>query len=100
MMEVEFNDDSLERLEWDATFDAGWSQGIVRAFRKLMNMIRNAPDERIFINSRGIRFEKLKGKERSGQYSMRLNDQYRLIVRFKESAGQKVVIILTIEDYH
>ena len=46
-----------------------------------MQEIRAAPDERTFYGLRSMRFEKLSGG-RKGQCSMRLNDQWRLIVSF------------------
>lgn len=47
---------------------------------------------------KSLHYEKLKGK-RSHQRSMRLNDQFRLIVEIEEANGRTVVVI-SIEDYH
>ena len=44
---------------------------------------------------RGNRFEKLKG-ERQGQYSIRINDQYRICFKWEEEDAVDVEII----DYH
>ena len=96
---VRFADDDLDRLETDRQFDGGCAPGIVKAFRKRMQQIRAAPDERPFYTQRSLRFEKLQGK-RSHQYSMRLNDQWRLILEFEGEGTDKVVIIVAIEDYH
>lgn len=52
-MEVEFADKDLDRLETDPDDNAGFSQEIVRAFRKRMQVIRAAPDERVFLCSQG-----------------------------------------------
>ncbi len=98
-MEVEFDDDDLDRLEVDPGYNAGLSPGVVKAFRKRMQTIRAAPDERDFYALRGIRFEKLKGS-RKNEYSMRLNDQYRLILRFRGKGEDKVVVVTSVEDYH
>jgi proteic killer suppression protein len=98
-MRVEFEDADLERLEFDPGFDAGLAQQIVRAFRKRMNMIRAAPDERVFRKSRGLRYEKLRGT-RKGQHAMRLNVQYRLLIRVEGLGADKTVVVLGIEDYH
>ena len=78
-MEVTFDDQSLDRLETDASFSAGFGDAIVKAYRRRMQQIRAASDERTFYARRSLNFEKLKG-DRAGQYSMRLNDQWRLIV--------------------
>lgn len=98
-MEVAFEDDNLHRLETDAKFDAGHSSAIVKAFRKRMQTIRAAPDERDFYALRSLNFERLKG-DRSHQYSMRLNDQWRLIVGLHGEAPNKTVVVISIEDYH
>jgi len=98
-MEIAFEDNSLDRLEADASFDAGYSPAIVKVFRKRMQFIRSAIDERDFRSMRSLNFEKLKG-ERSHQYSMRLNDQWRLIVELQGEAPNKTVVIISIEDYH
>jgi len=82
-MDVTFKDQSLDRLETDASFSAGLGGDLVKAFRKAMQHIRAATDERTFYSRRGFNFEKLKG-DREGQYSMRLNDQWRLIVELHE----------------
>jgi proteic killer suppression protein len=83
----------------DAKFDAGYSQAIVRAFRKTMQKIRAAVDERDFYQQRSTNFEKLKG-DREGQYSMRLNDQWRLILELSGEGSTKEVVVIEIADYH
>ena len=98
-MDVSFGDKSLDRLETDPKFDGGFSQAIVMAFRKRMQVIRMAPDERVFYGLKSLHFEKLKGA-RSHQYSMKLNDQWRLIVEFHQEAERKVIRVIAIEDYH
>jgi proteic killer suppression protein len=98
-MEVEFADDDLDRLEVDVQFTAGLSGDIVRAFRKAMQVIRAAPDEREFYRLKGLRFEKLEGA-RSHQRSIRLNKQWRLILELKVEAPNKTVRVVCIEDYH
>lgn len=98
-MEIAFEDIALEQLEADAKFDAGHPPAIVKAFRKRMQFIRSAIDERDFRSMRSLNFERLKG-ERSHQYSMRLNDQWRLIVELHGEAPKKTVVVVSIEDYH
>src|SRR5690349_20088404 len=98
-MDVTFADQSLDRLETDANYSAGFSDAIVKAYRKRMQQIRAATDERTFYAHRSLRFEKLEG-DRDGQHSMRLNDQWRLIVELHGEAPNKVVYITEIVDYH
>ncbi len=98
-MEVRFADGRLDRLEIDPRYDGGFSQAIVKAFRKRMQLIRTAPDERVFYQLKSLQFEKMKGS-RSHQYSMRLNDQWRLVIEFEETVPTKIVVVVGIEDYH
>jgi proteic killer suppression protein len=98
-MEVEFADDDLRRLELDPKFTAGYSQAIVKAFRKRMAIIHNARDERDFYNLKSLHFEKLKGK-RSHQHSMRLNDQWRLTLEIRPGKLKNQILVCRIEDYH
>lgn len=94
-----FRDDDLDRLEADANFDGGRQPGVVTAFRRRMQQIRAATDERDFYSHKSLRFEKLKGN-RAHQHSMRLNDQWRLILEFQGKGSEKVVVVVGIEDYH
>jgi proteic killer suppression protein len=98
-MEVIFKDKRLDKLEIDADFDGGYQPGIVKAFRKRMQQIRAAIDERDFYNQKALRFEKLKG-HRGHQHSMRLNDQWRLILELEGRSLNKYIIVIAIEDYH
>ena len=99
MMEVVFGDGDLDRLETDPRFDGGYSPAVVKGFRKKMQVIRAAEDERAFYALKSLHFEKLKGN-RDHQSSMRLNDQWRLILSFAGADKEKVVHVLAIEDYH
>lgn len=98
-MEVTFADSKLDRLETDPKYDAGHGQAIVRAFRRRMQAIRAAEDERVFYRLKSWRFEKLKG-DRSHQRSIKLNDQWRLVIEIKKSRPKNTVVVVAIEDYH
>ena len=98
-MDVEFEDDAYARLETDPTFTAGFAAAIVTAYRKKLWLIRSAVDERAFYAMRSLHFEKLKG-DREGRYAMRLNDQWRLILRLVARDAGKSVVIIAIVDYH
>jgi proteic killer suppression protein len=98
-VEIRFKDQKLDRLETDGTYDAGHAREIVRAYRKCIQIIRQAPDERIFYSLKSLHFEKLKG-DRAHQHSMRLNKQWRLVIEFEGVAPSKLVAVISIEDYH
>ena len=98
-MLVEFDDKDLARLETDPTFSAGFEHSIVRSFRKRILFIRSSKDERDFYAMKSLHFEKLSG-DRAGQHSMRLNAQWRLILRIKQGDNGKLVVVASIADYH
>lgn len=98
-MEVEFDDPDLDRLETDAAFAAGHDPSTIKGFRKVMQVIRNAVDERDIRNMKSLHFEKLKG-DRSHQHSLRVTKKWRLIFEFEGEAPNKVIRIKGIEDYH
>src|ERR1035437_8194342 len=97
-MDFRFHDATLERVFEEDGFSGGLSGAIVKAFRKRMQQIMAAVDERLFYTIGGMSFEKLED-DRVGQFSMRLNDQYRLILEF-EGKNPKTVVIVEITDYH
>jgi toxin HigB-1 len=98
-MELRFRDDDYERLEKDPTYSAGFDGAVVRAYRNRTHLIRQAVDERDIRAFKSWGFEKLKAA-RDHQYSIRLNDQWRLILEIEGDAPRKVIVIVDIEDYH
>lgn len=98
-MQIEFGDENLDRLEIDPTAGGEYPQAVVRGFRKAIQAIRAAADERDLYQSRGLRFEKLQGKRQS-QHSFRLNGQWRLIVVLEGKGEEKKVRVIEIVDYH
>lgn len=98
-MDVEFDDPDLDRLETDRQFTAGHDASTVKGFRKVLQAIRAATDERDFYTMKSLHYEKLKGG-RSHQQSLRLTIKWRLIVELEGTAPNKIVRIKGIEDYH
>ena len=99
MVRVEFCDSDLDRLETDAEFLMGHSAAVVRAYRLRLQLLRSAKDERDLYSLKSLRFEKLKG-QRQHQRSLRLNDQYRLIVELQGTGADKSILVVGVEDYH
>lgn len=98
-MLVRFADPKLECLECDDSAKGYYADAAVRGFRKVMQIIRSAIDERDFRAMRSLRFEALSG-DRIGQHSFRLNDQWRLIVTIKKTEPKNVIVVIEIVDYH
>ena len=97
-MKVSFRDSRLDRLETNAD-EGELSSVVVKAFRKRMAVIRAAADERDFYALKSLHYEKLKG-QRQHQRSMKLNDQWRLILELDGDGPNRTVIVVAIEDYH
>lgn len=100
-MRFEFEDDDLERLYTDPSFhDPRFGAHIIKLFRKRMQFIGAALDDRDLRNYRGLHFEKL-GHDRQGQHSIQLDQQFRLILRlYTDEEGRRSVSIVEITDYH
>ena len=96
----EFRDDELRRIH----ADAGHSQkrygpDLVRAFRKKVALLGAVSDEPELRQHRALHLEKLKG-DREGQSSIRLNDQWRLILELSTDEDGRLIVIVEIVDYH
>jgi len=94
---VRFADAELERIangEGKVVSDA-----VTKAFRKRIQLIKAAPDERDFYALKSLHYEKLQG-DRDHQHSMRLNEKYRLILEYEGTGTDKTVVIVGVEDYH
>jgi len=94
-MEVRILDRKLVELEVDPSRDGEWPTGIGRAYRKLMMSIRAAVDERDLYAMKSHRFKKWEDK-----HSMRLNDQWRLILDIEKAEPKNVILVVSIRDYH
>jgi proteic killer suppression protein len=97
-MDVEFAEESLRRLYVETRYSGGHSPALVKAFRKRIQFILAAQDERDLYAWKSLHFEKLHGRE--PERSIRLNDQWRLIVEMVGTGDRKTVRILGVEDYH
>lgn len=98
-MRVRHKDEGLARVESEIAFSGGLGAPETRAFRKVMRWRRDAVDERDFYALKSLHYEKLHGA-RSHQRSMRINDQWRLILELEGKDQAKVVVIVGVEDYH
>ena len=62
-------------------------------FRKKVGFIESVESELDLRNYRALHFEKLSG-DRSGQHSIRLNDQWRLILRLERDDDGRLVVVV------
>lgn len=99
-MRVEFASPELERLANDPEYSPKrWNRDVTRAFRRKLQLLDSATDERDLRAIKSLRLEKLSG-DRAGTSSIRLNDQYRLILQFKTGDDGRIVLVLELVDYH
>lgn len=98
-MKFRFQDEDLERLYSDVDFRSRFSNSVVRGFRKCVNLIQAATDERDFYALKSLHFEKLQG-DLAGKHSMRIDLQWRLLVSLEKEGIGKTVLVIEIVDYH
>lgn len=99
-MKIEYGDEELRRLAEEADFrPKQWGRDLVVAYRKKIQVLDSAMDERDLRAMRSLNLEKLKG-DRAEKYSIRLNDQFRLILTFHTEDDGRVVVVLELVDYH
>ncbi len=99
-MEIWHDDKDLESMESDPDYSGKWGREIVRSFRKVLILLRGIGNETGIYQFKSLRFEKLKGR-RKHQRSIRLNDQWRLILEIEKNPdGGNRLVIKGIEDYH
>lgn len=98
-MEVVFEDNKLESLYSVEFHKLGLPRSVVYSARRKLKYLRTIIDERDIFKMNGLRFEKLKGKLKN-HYSIRLNNQYRLVFKFDRSISPNRIIVVSILDYH
>ena len=74
-------------------------QEVIESFDKKVLFIEEAISITDIYAMKSLYFKELKGN-RKGDYSIRLNDQFRLIVKVGKTNGQTKIIIVSVEDYH
>lgn len=70
-----------------------------KAYRKKVQLLAAASSEVEIRQFKSLRLEKLKG-DRADQHSIRLNDQWRLILQFRADAEGRTVVVVESADYH
>ena len=99
-MDLEFADEDLARLYADPSYrQKRYGPQLVRAFRKKVGLIRASRDDLELRHHASLHLEQLKG-DRKGTSSIRLTDQFRLILRFETRASNRITVVIEIVDYH
>ncbi len=97
-MRFRFAEAKLEELYTRGRGGKRYSKQVLDAFLRAIATIDAAADERDLYAQKGLHFEKLKG-DRKGQRSIRLNQQWRLILTIERDKEGALVWIIEIVDY-
>jgi toxin HigB-1 len=93
-MIVSFGDKTTQKI-WDGEWVKGFSTDIQETARRKLRMLNNSFDIKDLMIPPSNRLEKLKGN-RKDFYSIRVNDQWRLIFQWTNGNAFNVELI----DYH
>lgn len=93
-MIVSFGDKTTQKI-WDGEWVKGFSTDIQETARRKLRMLNNSFDIKDLMIPPSNRLEKLKGNLKDF-YSIRVNDQWRLIFRWENGNAFNVELI----DYH
>lgn len=100
-MRFRFRSDRLQQLYKTEADSRRYPPEVVDGFFEAMTVIKAATDERDLYALKGFHFEKLKGERgKAGDRSLRLNKQWRLIVRVERDTQGKWILILDIEKHY
>src|SRR2546421_6552123 len=98
-MNVVFADLTLALIETEEAGRTRLPVAVIKSARRKLTVIRAALDDRSLRNWKSLHYEKLKGS-REGMRSIRLNDQYRMVLTLDETVTPITATIIAIEEYH
>jgi toxin HigB-1 len=98
-MDIEFRDSRLSLIETERAMETRLPVSVISSCRQKLVVLRAAPDERTLRNWKSLHYEKLEG-DRSGQRSIRLNKQWRLVFILNSDLTPPKLTVLSVEDYH
>lgn len=90
-MRVKFLQNALERIDAERTFVGGFPPAVASAYRGRIQVIRAAPQEQVLLQLRSLQMER-RGNGTS-QHSMRVTDDWELIVAFEDSEDGRVAVV-------
>jgi toxin HigB-1 len=85
-MELSFIDKDYDRLEVDVGYSHGLPAAVVGLYRSRLQLLRAARDEHDLASMRCLAFRPLNARSRR-HHSIRLNNQYCLIVELQRRRG-------------
>jgi proteic killer suppression protein len=98
-MKIEFRDKRLAIIRTERAHKLKLPVAVIKAAREKLLLIEAAPDERTLRNWRSLNFKKREG-DKEGRRTIRVNDQYRILLVLDETTTPPTVVILDIGDTH
>lgn len=99
-MRIRFEDHDLQRLHEERDFVLPrLGPDVTTAFRKKVAYLEEAESETDLRNYKALHFEKLRG-DRAGQHSIRLNRQWRLVLRIESDAEGRLLIVVEVVNHY
>ncbi len=100
-MRFRFATNKLRSLYEDDRGAALYPVGVVDAFFEVMEIITAASDERDLYAFKSLHCERLQGKRgQHGHHSIRLNEQYRLILAWERDEQGRYCLIVSLEKHY
>jgi proteic killer suppression protein len=99
IMDVEFADENLRQLYTNSNSKAGYGIEIIRSFRKKMQLLVSAGDERDLRAWNSLHYKQLKG-DRKHQWTIRLNGPWRLVLEKRIVGNSTTLVVVAIENEH
>lgn len=100
-MKFDFADKKLRLLFTSLEGADDYPESVVESFFEVVQVIKNAKDERDLYALKSLRYEKLQGRRgQRGERSLRLNNQWRLIVKPERATDGKIVWVLSISNHY
>lgn len=101
-MEIIFRNDNLKDLYINAftsKFAKQYSQWIIKNYVKCITLLWSLPNSNEIKKFKWLSFEKL-NKYKDGDYSIRINNQYRIIFNILKDNNIEIIEITDLTDYH
>lgn len=100
-MEFRFKDEKLKALYTSEEGSHRYPQAVINGFFRVMSIISSIPNEGDLYSLKSLHYEKLKGaRGKLGERSLRLNDQWRLIIKLETDPRGKTILAIEIGDHY
>jgi proteic killer suppression protein len=98
-MKVRYAHEDLSLVETDQAHRLRLPVAVVLAVRRKIRVLRQAFDERDLYAMKSLHYEKLQG-ELGGIRSLRINDQWRLLVEIDQACDPLEIVIKEISNHY